>query len=76
MSTRGTVAVPYASAATAWAPPIRKIRVTPDSAHAASTVSVTPCGGTTAMISWTPATSAGTAFITTEDGYEALPPGT
>ena len=76
LSTRGTVAVPYASAATACAPPIRKIRVTPESAHAASTASVTPCGGTTAMISCTPATSAGTAFMTTDDGYEALPPGT
>ena len=52
----------------AWAPPMRKTRVTPESAQAASTTSVTPCGGTTAMISCTPATSAGTAFMTTEDG--------
>ena len=76
LSTRGTVAVPNARAATAWAPPIRKIRVTPERAQAARTTSVTPVGGTTAMISCTPATSAGTAFITTDDGYEALPPGT
>ena len=76
LSTRGTVAVPNASAPTACAPPIRKIRVTPDRAQAASTVSVTPLGGTTATISCTPATSAGTAFMTTDDGYEAFPPGT
>ena len=47
---------------------MRKMRVTPERAQAASTRSVTPCGGTTATISFTPATSAGTAFITTEDG--------
>ena len=76
LSTLGTVAVPNASAPTACAPPIRKIRVTPDRAHAARTVSVTPLGGTTATISRTPATIAGTAFITTDDGYEAFPPGT
>ena len=52
----------------AWAPPIRKTRVTPERAHAASTTSVTPWGGTTAMISCTPATSAGTAFMTTVEG--------
>ncbi len=45
-----------------------KIRVTPESAHAASTASVTPVGGTTATISCTPATSAGTAFMMTEEG--------
>ena len=76
LSTRGIVAVPYASAAIAWAPPTRKIRVTPESAHAASTASVAPVGGTTAMISCTPATRAGTAFMITDEGYDALPPGT
>src|SRR5437899_670968 len=40
---------------------MRKIRVTPESAQAASTTSVTPRGGTTATISWTPATRARTA---------------
>ena len=44
LSTLGTVAVPKASAATAWAPPMRKMRVTPERAQAASTRSVTPCG--------------------------------
>jgi hypothetical protein len=68
LSTRGTVAVPKASAPTAWAPPMRKIRVTPERAQAASTGSVTPRGGTTATISCTPATSAGTAFMMTEEG--------
>ena len=60
--------VPKARAATACAPPMRKIRVTPERAHAARTTSVTPAGGTTATISCTPATSAGTAFIITEEG--------
>ena len=68
LSTRGIVAVPYASAATACAPPIVKIRVTPERTHAASTASVTPVGGITAMISCTPATIAGTAFMMTMDG--------
>ena len=68
LSTRGIVAVPKASAAMAWAPPTWKMRVTPESAHAARTASVTPWGGTTATISCTPATRAGTAFITTDEG--------
>jgi hypothetical protein len=32
--------------------------------------------GTTMISSLTPATRAGIAFISTDDGYEALPPGT
>jgi hypothetical protein len=64
------------SAAIAWAPPTRKTRVIPESAQAESTASVTPFGGTTAMISCTPATRAGTAFMMTDEGYEAFPPGT
>jgi hypothetical protein len=37
LSTRGTVLVPNASAAIAWAPPIRNKRVTPASSAAAMT---------------------------------------
>ena len=67
LSTRGTVAVPYASAAIACAPPIRKIRVTPgERAGGEHRVGHAAAGGTTATISWTPATRAGTAFMTTE----------
>ena len=33
-------------------------------------------GASTITISRTPATFAGTAFISTDDGYAALPPGT
>ena len=80
------LAVPYASAATAWAPPMVKARVTPATCAAASTSSlrsprdaaVAPCPpvatlprtgvGTTMMISDTPATWAGMAFINTLDG--------
>jgi hypothetical protein len=32
--------------------------------------------GTTMISSRTPATRAGIAFISTDDGYDALPPGT
>src|SRR5690554_5004444 len=53
-------------------------RSTPAIAAAASTMSfTTPSGvGTTMITSATPATFAGIAFISTEDGYAALPPGT
>ena len=53
-------------------------RSTPQIAAAASTRSLrSPPGvGTTMMISRTPATFAGTAFMITDDGYAALPPGT
>ena len=78
LSTGGMVAVPYASAPTACAPPIVITRVTPAIAAAASTMRfLTPSGvGTTITISFTPATCAGIAFISTDDGYAALPPGT
>ena len=48
------------------------------SAAAASTISlITPSGvGVTMMSSGTPATFAAIAFIRTDDGYAALPPGT
>ena len=53
-------------------------RSTPHTCAAANTNSfITPPGvGTTMMSSCTPATLAGIAFINTEDGYAALPPGT
>lgn len=53
-------------------------RSTPPSSAAASTSGFfTPSGvGTTITISFTPATRAGIAFISTDDGYAALPPGT
>ena len=55
-----------------------KTRSTPQIAAAASTSSLlSPPGvGTAMMISRTPATLAGTAFMITDDGYAALPPGT
>ncbi len=78
LSTAGTVAVPYASAAIACAPPIANTRSTPAIAAAASTIALrTPSGvGVTMTISPTPATFAGIAFISTLDGYAARPPGT
>ena len=53
-------------------------RVTPTRCAAASTSGLrAPSGvGTTITISATPATCAGMAFISTDEGYAALPPGT
>ncbi|MCY1171728.1 hypothetical protein D9M73_118490 [compost metagenome] len=53
-------------------------RSTPAMQAAASTSSlISPRGvGTTMTTSVTPATLAGIAFINTDDGYDALPPGT
>ena len=67
LSTRGIDAVPYASAATACAPPTLNSRVTPASAAAAST---TGAGrGHTAITSGTPATvRAGMAVMSSDDG--------
>ena len=64
------VCVPYASAPTACAPPMVKTRSTPVTAAAANTNGFfSPRGvGTTMISSPTPATLAGTAFITTLDG--------
>ena len=74
LSTRGTVAVPYASAAIACAPPTRNSRVTPASSAAAIT---TGSGrGQTTMISRTPATRAGIAVISSDEGSGKRPPGT
>ncbi|GBE48006.1 hypothetical protein BMS3Bbin12_01175 [bacterium BMS3Bbin12] len=57
-------------AAIAWAPPMVKTRLTPAIAAAASTSGLSaPSGAGTAMtISDTPATRAGTALISTEEG--------
>ena len=79
LCTAGIVAVPYASAPTACAPPMAKTRSTPDTAAAASTSGLrmvvlvmpfTVCAGigATMTISPTPATLAGTALISTLDG--------
>ena len=74
LSTRGTVAVPYASAAIACAPPSRNSRETPASSAAAMT---TGSGrGQTAMMSRTPAAAAGIAVISSDEGSGYRPPGT
>src|SRR5215213_9552616 len=78
-STDCTDSVPNASAAMAWAPPIRYTSVTSHRTHAAR---ITGCalppgpGGAQTATSRTPATRAVTAPITTVDGYGARPPGT
>ena len=70
LSTRGTVAVPQAIAATACAPPMVKTRCTPQIRAAASTRSFSspPGAGTHITSSATPATCAGIAFMITDDG--------
>ena len=64
----------------AWAPPMAYTSSTPAIAAAASVTGVTDpvarSGGTHTTTSGTPATSAGTAVISTVDGYAARPPGT
>ena len=72
---------PWASSAIAWAPPAAITSVTPSSAQAARIVGCgrppnSFCGGEASTISCTPATCAGTTFITTELGSTARPPGT
>ena len=68
---------PYVSAATACAPPTAITRSTPAMSAAAITASFRFfVGGVTMIISSTPATRAGTAFIRTDEGYAAAPPGT
>ena len=70
LSTFGIVSVPYASAATACAPPIVNTRSTPAMDAAAITIAfISPLGvGTTILIELTPATLAGMVFIKTDDG--------
>ena len=78
-STGATESVPYASAATAWAPPIRYTTSTPHNLQAARVAALafpSGPGGVATAISVTPATRAGTQHITTDDGYAARPPGT
>lgn len=78
--------VPYANIATAWAPPTAYTSSTPSSAQAARIVGCgrppagSPgkagfCGGDASAMDSTPASWAGTTFITTEDGYTERPPG-
>ena len=69
-STGAMLAVPQASAATAWAPPMRQTSSTPARRAAASTsgLSAPPGAGTHIAMRGTPATRAGRAFISTEEG--------
>ena len=79
LSTFGTDSVPNASAATACAPPTLKTRPTPATLAAARMAGLTlPSaeGGVTITISPQPASTAGMQFISTDDGYAAVPPGT
>jgi hypothetical protein len=66
LSTRGIDSVPYASAATACAPPIRNSPVTP--ASSAANITVGSGRGQTANTSPTPAVTAGIAVISSDDG--------
>ena len=71
LSTAGMVSVPYAKAATAWAPPMAYSSSTSSRAAAASIVgSISPSApqGEATAISPTPATKAGTTVITRVDG--------
>src|SRR5438094_6900673 len=77
-STRGMLAVPYARAAIACAPPTRYTASTPARCAAARIAAGTlPSGrgGVASTRSDTPATRAGIAVIKTVDGYAARPPG-
>ena len=78
MSTRGTLSVPKASAATAWAPPILKTRSAPPIFAAAKISGATtpPLAGVTTTISRHPAIFAGTTPISTLEKSGAVPPGT
>ena len=71
LPTFGTLSVPYARAATACAPPIRKILSTPAIFAAAMMFGLgvpSFCGGVHIIISSTPAIFAGIAFIRTDEG--------
>src|SRR5262249_36058476 len=78
---RGHDCVPYANIATAWAPPTAYTSVTPSSAQTARIVGCgrppwARCGGLATAIEGTPATCAGTTFMTTLLASGATPPGT
>ena len=78
-ATAGTVSVPYAHAPTACAPPTRKTEsVTPAMTSAAARPGLVSRarGGVTTCTRGTPATRAGIAFMSTDDGYAPAPPGT
>ena len=66
LSTRGTLAVPYAMAAMAWAPPSWNTRSTPASMAAASTAA--SGRGQATITSFTPAARAVTAAISSDEG--------
>src|SRR5208337_4506502 len=71
LSTAGTPSTPYASAATACAPPMRYTSVTPRAWQAASRSVLYPpnrVGGATTAISATPAACAGTTVIRSVEG--------
>src|SRR3989442_15380672 len=77
-STRGMLAVPYASAAIACAPPNRYTESTPAIwAAARMGVGTVPSGrgGVASTTSVTFATRAGITVMSTVDGYAARPPG-
>ena len=79
MSTFGTLSVPNAIAAIAWAPPTLYISSTPASFAATRVEGYTfpsAPGGVHITILSTPATFAGSTFIRTDEGYTAFPPGT
>src|SRR5689334_18963064 len=72
---------PYANPAIACAPPIAYTSVIPSSSQTASTVGCgSPpnsfCGGEATASEGTPATCAGTTFMTTDEASGARPPGT
>src|SRR6516165_5868670 len=72
---------PYASSPIPWAPPTAHTSSTPSRRAAARIVGCgsppkRACGGVATTRDPTPAIWAGTTFITTLDGYTALPPGT
>ncbi len=75
-STAGMDSVPNARAATAWAPPTFATVVAPARAAAYSTAGwIEPScdGGVQTTMPSTPATTAGTTVMATEDGYSARP---
>ena len=66
-------------APTACAPPVLATWVAPAFRAAYSTgagIDASACGGVQSTISWTPAITAGTTVMQTDEGYTARPPGT
>lgn len=79
LSTRGTVAVPYAMAAMAWAPPALYTASAPVPRREQNLAGLTLpslSGGVHTMTSLTPAALAGTTVINTVDMSGAVPLGT